>query len=217
LDECLASGAFRQSDPDCRDHVPASGSTFGWISSVVRHPVQPGEEVTLAIEGVDDLSFDRPILCGEEGCLYHRISWRVEDRAAGEVVRGCGDRDATCTIRVWPRRFVGDEAERWTVVYGEHFAGRRSASGVAHAIYMPPRYYPVTLDARTPEGALVPHEPGSVAYAVRAGASPTAAECAPEPWVWSRRFDLTTRDPRGPSGGDRRQPAVQRLPAGGHR
>lgn len=185
LDECLAKGTFRQSDPICSAfHRPASGSDLGVISSVVRHAVEPGQQVTLRFEGGDRIDFDRPLLCGEQGCLHNRMGWRAEDGARFDVVAGCGDRDITCTVRFWPSRFVGDDAERWTVLYAEHFGGRRSVSGVAHAFYAPPRFYPMRLEAREADGSPVPFDRAADAYAVRDGSSVAAGSCATVDWVW---------------------------------
>jgi hypothetical protein len=196
LDECLAKGTFRQSETICSAlHKPASGSDLGVISGVIRHPVAPGQTVTLRFAGGDTIDFDRPLLCGEQGCLYNRMGWRPEDGARFDVIAGCGDRDTTCTVRFWPTRFVGDEAERWTVLYAEHFGGRRSVSGVAHAFYAPPRFYPVRLAAQDAQGAPVPFDRAAVAYAVRSGSSAVASACAGVDWVWPL---MTVTDPALP-------------------
>lgn len=185
LDECLAKGTFRQSEKICSAlHRPAGGSDLGVISEVVRHPVEAGEEVTLRFAGGDRIDFDRPLLCGEQGCLYNRMAWRAEEGARFEVVAGCGERDITCTVRFWPARFVGDEAERWTVFYAEHVGGRRSVSGVAHAFYAPPRFYPVRLGTQDADGGPVPFDRAAVAYAVRDGSTAAAGSCATVEWVW---------------------------------
>jgi hypothetical protein len=184
LDACLGVGSFSQGDPDCLSHAPAWGDAFGVIRSVVPHAVNPGDEVALSFQPSASVSLTEPESCGDAGCIWNSISWRPESGAPITTVSGCGPRDVACTVRLGALPEAGDSAERWIVMYAEHFRGRFPQEGVAHAFYVQPRFYPVRLDAVGPDGAPRGVELGETAYAVKAGSSATAGTCLDVDWIW---------------------------------
>lgn len=184
LDACLSGGTFSQGDPACTSHRPAWGDAFGTIGAVVQHVVNVGDEVALSFQPSASVSYTEPESCGDAGCIWHAISWRPESGAPITTVSGCGPRDVACTVRLGALPEVGDAGERWIVMYAEHFRGRFSQEGVAHAFFVQPRFYPVRLDAVGPDGAPRGVEPGETAYAVKAGSSATAGSCVDVDWIW---------------------------------
>jgi hypothetical protein len=184
LDACLAGGSFSQGAPECSVHRPAWGTDFGVIGSVVQHVVDPGDVVALGFQPSTTIDFTEPESCGDAGCIWNSVSWRPEAGAPLEIVSGCGARDLSCSVRVGEMPEVGDGAERWMVMYAEHFRGRFAQEGVAHAISVTPRFYPVTVEAVGPDGAPRGVDLGETAYAVRAGATAAAGTCADVDWIW---------------------------------
>jgi hypothetical protein len=104
-----------------------------------------------------------------------------------QSLAGCGGADLTCSFRVWPDWDLGDAGERWNVLYVQHYRGIFPQRGLAHAIYVAPRYYPVRLDPVDTAGRPTDARPGTAAYAVRSGRSATAGACVAGPWWAANR------------------------------
>lgn len=151
LDACLDHGAFNIADPACDAHSPVSGSQFGPIDRVVTHAVQPGGLATLSFTPVGEFFTDRVVSCGDAGCIGHGVGWRPTDRMLYEFISPCSNTDISCTVRYWPG--IGDGGERWGVIYSVHGLGITPLGGTAHALYAPPRFYPVRADAVDATGA----------------------------------------------------------------
>ncbi len=200
LDPCLDHGAFNIQERDCiLRHPPAWGDWFGPIGSITRHVVHRGDTLELGFDPGVPVFFDRPISCGIGGCIGHAILWRAEEGLARglwmEHVRGCAGSDLECAFRAWPDYDLGDAAERWIVLYAQHYRGIFPQKGEAHAIYLAPRFYPVRLDPVDTRGRPVTPRPGTVAYAVRSGTSPTADACETGAWWVRYRRLLEVRAP----------------------
>ncbi len=187
LDACLDGGSFNIAEPACQEtHPPSWGDQFGPIGGIITHLARRGDAIDLAFNPGAATFYDRPISCGIGGCIGHSIAWRSEEgQVRGrwmETVSGCSGSDEVCSFRIWPDYDVGDEAERWWVLYVQHYRGIFPQKGEAHAFSVAPRYYPVRLDPVDTAGNAVEPRPGTVAYAVRSGVSPSAGSCVSGAW-----------------------------------
>lgn len=191
-DPCLAQGSFNIADPACLTwHPPVSGDWFGPIGDIVQHVAKRGDSLSLSFAPGVEVFFDRAISCGIGGCIGHSIRWRPDEgQLRGfwmQPQEGCGGADLSCSFRVWPDWDLGDAGERWNVLYVQHYRGIFPQKGLAHAIYVAPRYYPVRLDPVDTAGRPTDARPGTAAYAVRSGRPATAGACVAGAWWAANR------------------------------
>lgn len=186
LDACLRSGSFDIAEPICQPYAPARGAQYGPIGSIEVLTAPRGRPIALAIPGGDAIGFGAQPgqVCGDLGCVRNGTSWRFGPFtwAGLSMTAGCGAEDVTCTVVSNPP-FVGDAGERYQVVYGQVYTGSTpTATSRMWALYTPPTIYPVSLTPVDVSGTRLALGQDALAYAVRAGADPTAGECADTFW-----------------------------------
>lgn len=203
LDACLSKGSFDLLDRDCLEHRPrAGGAYYGSISGVTVVRVTRGTPVALQY-GDGDIDFEHTTgRCGDRGCTYNRMTWSgagipTEIDSGRENLRfvsGCGATDVMCQVRYDPS-FVGDRGELVTIVYGQLFDGIYAKGGHAWALYAPPLLYPAAIRAFDTSGTRVDVPDGYVAYAIRSGTDPTAAQCVAGDWYLAAAAGPTVSTP----------------------
>jgi hypothetical protein len=183
IPECVADGSFNIADRCSIELMPSTGWQFGGITSVVAQTTTLGDEVTFSYPVSPAKPLGEPVRCGDLGCIAYGISWRAGLNAWHETLDGCTPTSLTCTVRYWGFSRVGDDAERYGVMYAELYLGRTPQNiGTAFLTYAPSDIYPVRLDPVDSSGARTRLPSDFVAYAIAPGRNPVQADCVDAFW-----------------------------------